>query len=144
MRRELAALGRNPCLGDRTLDAAAQRGKRAGRVLDTDPERVRRAARRKLADTLERQLEGRVRHSRQRLANLVKGPLVHLADEAQGEMKLLGVGPADTREALAQPVQGRADFLRRRERDEQAGHAHLPDGAPQAGAALPKNGRPHT
>ena len=70
--RELAPLGLEADLAQRPLDAAAQRGESTGRVVDADPERVRRPAGRELAQALERQLERRVADVRQGLADLVE------------------------------------------------------------------------
>ena len=111
VRGELAPLRVDPDIIQHPLDPSPQGSQSVARVLDADPQRVRRAARRELAQPLQGQLERRVADPGEGLADLVEQALPHLADEPQGQMKLVGLGPAHAGQTLAQPVQRRADVL---------------------------------
>src|SRR4051794_17513706 len=134
---ELASLGLKADVAQYPLDAAAQRANRARRILDSDPKRVRRAARRELAQALERQLERRMAHPGQGLADFIKRALAHLADETQGQVEMLRIAPAHARQAFAQVIQRILDLVGWVQGDEQARHGALPG---QAGPRPPLHG----
>ena len=71
---------------------------------------------------------GQGRHGGERLGDVVHRAVVHVADEAQGEVLLLGRQPAHVAEPLGERLERLLDRLGQVQRDEQTGHRdHLVD-----------------
>lgn len=89
-------------------------------LFDAGPDDARLTAWREEADPL--QLQGKLRHRNlgQGLADVKEGGAVDLADETEGEVELLGWGPAGARQAAAEQGQVIADLLRWVDGDEEA------------------------
>ena len=113
----------SPELG--TIDPSAELGK-ATILLDANPQRLGRPARREHAQPLQANLEGTQGDLAERLTQLVEGRMLDLADEADRQMQLVGLHPADGGETDAQPLDLLPDLVGKVDGDEQAWHGVIP------------------
>ena len=121
MRQEGALIGRDADAGKRCVHLLVQRMQRLVRR-HPGPDRVGEAAPLEMADAVERDLERRLVDRAQSGVDVAGEMAVDLADEAQGEVKLVLALPAGAADPAHGGEQRRADRPRRPDGDEQAVH----------------------
>ena len=123
MRRELAPFGLEAQALHQPFELGLQFHQRLDR-LDPDDDRARLASA-KCRQSAEPHLEAAPLHAVEQQRDLVRQPIVDIADEAQRDVIILRVDPARSRQPAPQQCQRLADFAGDFQTDEQARHRQL-------------------
>lgn len=123
MRQKAAIIGRYADLRKQLVDFAVHRRDGSGRR-DASPERVRATGFFKLTNAAETEIQRRSVQMAQYGGNVFGLVVVHLSDEAEGDVELVVHLPAQARDALHHGQENRPNRWRRAQGDEQAMARH--------------------